>query len=124
MKSNIIKIFGIVILLFMILTNFCYAAEVKGLGIGDLDKYKIEEENGYEKVSQKAGAIWGIIQVIGSVLAVIIIIVIGIKYMVGSVEQKAEYKKTFMLYLIGAILLFAGSSIPKLIYDLTTQTIN
>ena len=124
MKNNILRIFLILALLLVVLSNFCYAEEVKGLGIGDLDKYQIKNEKGYEKVSQKAGAIWGIIQVIGSVLAVIIIIVIGIKYMVGSVEQKAEYKKTFMLYIIGAVLLFAGSFIPKLIYDLTTQAIN
>ncbi len=118
MKSNIIKIFGIVILLFMILTNFCYAAEVKGLGIGDLDKYKIEEEKGYEKVNQKAGTILGVIQVIGTIVSVGVLMVVGIKYMMSSVEQKAEYKKTFILYIVGAFLLFSGTLLPSIIYGM------
>lgn len=94
-------------------------------GIGDnLDAYNPNGPSNVDAISTKAGAILGIIQVIGSALAVIVLIIIGIKYMIGSVEEKAEYKKTFMLYVMGAILLFAGTLIPKLIYDLTTQAIN
>lgn len=48
----------------------------------------------------------GIIQIIGSFVAIIILIVLGIKYMTGSVEEKAEYKVTMKNYFIGAILLF------------------
>ena len=38
--------------------------------------------------------------------------------MMGSVEEKATYKQTLLPYLIGAILLFTGSLIPQLIYDI------
>ena len=52
-----------------------------------------------------------VIKNIGIVVSVAVILVLGIKYMLGSAEEKAEYKKTMLPYFIGAILLFAGSSI-------------
>ena len=62
----------------------------------------------------------GIVQVVGVVIAVIIILVIGIKYMIGSAEEKAEYKKTMIPYLVGAILIFAGATIVNVVYNLVT----
>ena len=60
--------------------------------------------------------ILGFIQFIGSALAVIMLVVIGIKYMVGSAEEKAEYKKTLVPYVVGAILIFAASNIASWVY--------
>ena len=62
-------------------------------------------------------AIFTIISMIGSVISVVMLVVIGIKYMMGSTSERAEYKKTLMPYLIGAILLFGATSIAKIIYD-------
>ena len=45
-----------------------------------------------------------ILQTAGVVLSVVILIVLGIKYMLGSAEEKAEYKKTMMPYVIGCLL--------------------
>ena len=45
-----------------------------------------------------------IIQVVGIVIAVIVLLVIGIKYMMGSASEKAEYKKTMIPYIVGAVL--------------------
>jgi type IV secretory pathway VirB2 component (pilin) len=58
-----------------------------------------------------------IISTIGVVVSVIVLIVLGIKYMMGSAEEKAEYKKTLMPYLIGAGLVFAASSIANIVYN-------
>ena len=61
-----------------------------------------------------------ILQTVGIVLSVIVLIVIGIKYMMGSAEEKAEYKKTFMPYIIGAALIFAASVFAQVAYDFFT----
>ena len=37
--------------------------------------------------------------------------------MLGSLEEKAEYKKTMMPYIIGAVLVFAASAIAGIIYS-------
>ena len=62
-----------------------------------------------------------IIQVIGIVIAVIVLLVIGIKYMMGSASEKAEYKKTMIPYIVGAVLIFAGTSLVRVIYSLSTS---
>ena len=59
----------------------------------------------------------GIVQVVGSIVAVVILVVLGIKYMMGSAEEKAEYKKTMIPYLIGAVLIFAASNLAAMIYN-------
>ena len=58
-----------------------------------------------------------ILQTVGVVLSVVVLVVIGIKYMMGSAEEKAEYKKTFLPYVIGAALIFAASIFAQVAYD-------
>ena len=59
----------------------------------------------------------GIIQVVGSIAAVAVLVVLGIKYMMGSTEEKAEYKKTLIPYIVGAVLIFAASNIASFVYS-------
>ena len=53
---------------------------------------------------------------VGVILSVIILIVVGIKYMLGSVEEKADYKKSMIPYLIGAFMVFSVTTLPQIIY--------
>ena len=64
--------------------------------------------------------IMGVIQTVGVVIAVVILMVLGIKYMMGSAEEKAEYKKTFIPYIVGAVLIFAASTIANVVYQFAT----
>jgi type IV secretory pathway VirB2 component (pilin) len=62
-----------------------------------------------------------IISTIGVVVSVIVLVVLGIKYMMGSAEEKAEYKKTLMPYIIGAGLVFAASAIATVVYNFASS---
>ncbi len=44
--------------------------------------------------------------------------------MIGSASEKAEYKKTMIPYVVGAVLVFAGTSLVKVIYSLATAVTN
>lgn len=57
----------------------------------------------------------GIITTVGVVVAVVVLLILGIKYMMGSASEKAEYKKTMIPYLVGAILIFGASAITKVV---------
>lgn len=59
-----------------------------------------------------------IMQTVGIVVAVVVLLVLGIKYMMGSAEEKAEYKKTMIPYIIGAILIFASTTIVNVVYNI------
>ena len=69
-----------------------------------------------DSVKSIGARITGIIRVVGTIAAVAMIIVLGIKYMMGSAEEKAEYKKTLFPYIVGAILIFAASNLADMIY--------
>ena len=43
--------------------------------------------------------------------------ILGIKYMLGSVEEKASYKKSMMPYLIGSVLIFGAVNVTATIYS-------
>ena len=63
------------------------------------------------------GQVITIVSVAGSIIAVIVLVVLGIKYMMGSAEEKAEYKKTLLPYIIGAAFVFAASALAGIIYN-------
>lgn len=79
-------------------------------------------ESSSTQLNNLVGTILGFVQVIGSAIAVIMIVVLGIKYMVGSAEEKAEYKKTMIPYLVGAVCIFAASTIANVVYNAVTST--
>lgn len=117
--KNVIRI--IVILLFIIClmySSYSYAMDVSS-SLGDLNSYgqTTQNSNTFENM---VGKFITIIQTVGSIISVICLIIIGIKYMIGSVEQKAEYKKVLLPYVIGASLVFATTNLLGIIYSVIT----
>ena len=108
--SKVLSIVAIVMMLLVILSNFAYAINPASISI-------VTNGSGTEQVTTIGGKIIGVIQVVGSVVAVAILVVLGIKYMMGSTEEKAEYKKTLIPYLVGAILIFAASNIAGMVFN-------
>lgn len=76
-----------------------------------------ESVNGSSEIQSAGQNILGILNVVGVVLAVLIITILGIKYMMGSAEEKAEYKKTMIPYLVGALFIFAAPTIANIVYQ-------
>lgn len=61
--------------------------------------------------------IYSVIFTLGIVSSVIVLSIIGLKYMMGSVEEKAEYKKSLMPYVIGCALVFGASTLANILYN-------
>ena len=85
-----------------------------GVNPGELNGTEVE---GTEKITGLGNQLITILSIIGSVVSVIVLIILGIKYMMGSAEEKAEYKKTMMPYIVGAALIFAASTIAGVLYS-------
>lgn len=64
-----------------------------------------------------ANKIIGAFQAIGSIVSVLALVLLGIKFALGSAEEKADYKQWMIYYVIGAILVFAVSNISAMIYN-------
>ena len=115
MSTKIMKILTVILTVALMVTmgvSVVYAADEFNPGSMNAN---FAGTNGIQNLGNK---VMGIIQVIGTIVSVVILIVLGIKYMMGSAEEKAEYKKTMIPYLVGAVLVFAGTSLVKVIYSL------
>lgn len=116
MKKILISVIIILLLMSSLIPVYTYAAENEDkFGLGNLNDYKGTSQNP-QKATEKIGKILGYINVVGIVVSVVALILIGLRYMLGSVEEKAEYKKTLIPYIIGAFILFTGTLVPNLIY--------
>lgn len=117
MKKNkkIVLMILIILVIIFININNCFARNTIE-DLGPLNNYK-GNIGQVDKLTSRASTIVAIIRNVGAVLSVIILIIIGFKYMLGSVEERAEYKKTLVPYIIGAFLVFTISVVPTIIYQ-------
>ena len=64
------------------------------------------------------GSVAGVIQIVGTIVSVGAMMILGVRYMLGSADEKAEYKERMLPYFIGAVLLFGASNIVKIVFNI------
>ena len=120
MKKRV-RIFSIIMLIIITISSFIVTAAYAF----NPDEYNpnTNATEVPEKFTNMAGTIASTIQIIGIILSAIVIGLLGIKYMTGSVEERADYKKSMIPFLVGTVMLVAIGTILRLINDLTTQAV-
>lgn len=114
-SMKIISILMMAIMMIMVATPV-FADVDTGKAIDDVhDKVNY---GGNPDFSAKVGKIIGFLQWAGAIAGVLIITIFGIKYMMGSLEEKAEYKKSMIPFIVGAVVLIAAPQIAKLIFSI------
>ena len=74
-----------------------------------------------QKVDNSAKKIWGTVTTIVQILAFAAVVFAGLRYMFASADQKADIKKSMGMLAIGAVLVFAASTVVKFISDAAGQ---
>lgn len=138
------KVLKITIILMMIFTIFAqvslvYAGQAKGTdgsgggqtstsSIGgksinpeEWDPSQYREPSNGGLLESRAKIITTVIRSVGIVLSVIILMIIGIKEMTASVEEKSMLKKAMPGYILGAIMVFAITVIPTVLYEIAND---
>ena len=115
-KTNKIIVALCIILTILAIGVMSFATELKptdltGSNIGDASN----------SIKNLGNNIIGVVRTVGVVISVVILLVLGIKYMMGSAEEKADYKKSMIPYVVGAILIFASTTIVGIVYDLANS---
>lgn len=82
------------------------------------DSFVVQDPTNVDAIKSLGGKIIGVVRTVGVLVAVVILLILGIKYMMGSAEEKADYKKSMIPYIVGAILVFAASTIAGIVYDM------
>lgn len=82
--------------------------------VGDLDTGG--KDNGIIKA---INSVIGLLQYVGSGIALIVITLLGVKYILASPSEKADVKKAIMPILIGCALLFGGVNLAAILVKFT-----
>lgn len=110
-----------------ILTTVASVLLIVAMGASVVCAYTPDQVNpnmnvsGMEDVQNIGSQIASIIRTVGVIASVIILMILGIKYMMGSAQEKADYKKTMIPYVIGAVVLFAASFLSTAIYKFAIE---
>ena len=114
------KVFSILMIVLMMV---CISTSVFATAKVDIGKVETQAESGIDtnaatSLEKFGGTIIAYITNAAMIIAVVMVAVLGIKYMMGSAEEKAEYKKSFVPLLVGAILVFGAATVAKIIVGL------
>lgn len=118
MKKKIIKfvlIFLVIFVLSNLLISITSQASFSSVDVDFVTNGAKDSSGTAKSVNNIVGSILTICQVAGSGIAVIMIIVLAIKYMSAAPSDKAEVKKSATIYIIGAVVLFSASGILGII---------
>lgn len=134
LKKKMISVL-ICIGILILLPTMCYGRQTTGtdggssgrkeISIGgiDISDYKPDDltEGDINSAFDLGRTIITGLTTVGIILSVMMMIVLGIKYMTGSVEEKAEYKKTMLPMFIGCIFIFLSATIVAVIYGIVAN---
>lgn len=121
MKKKLISIFFIIMIVILGDINTCFAdgtLTVDGIMKGAEDF--ISEGQSSSIIDDKAlkstsNFLYNLLLGIGIIVAVVVGVILGIKYMIGSVDEKAELKETLWAYLISCFVVFGAFGIWKIV---------
>ena len=117
MKTKSSKIVTVLLLVSILVLSISTSVFAKEVYTPSEFKGQIDTDStGTGNIKTVGGKIVGIVRVAGTMVAVGMLVILGIKYMMGSAEERAEYKKTLFPYFVGAVLIFAASSLTQIIY--------
>lgn len=110
---------AIVALVLAVITLMACVAPVFASG-PDLSVINPTNPGKSDKIVVAGNKVLGYIQVVGTLIAVGVLMFLGIKYMTASANEKADIKKSIIPYIIGAVLLLLAVNILPLVQTLGT----
>lgn len=120
------KIYKKILIIFLIIVSFTLCTNQVLAAIINPDDYDpskkevaltIEEK---QIIVDKVGGVLAWIRNIAIIVSVISLMLIGLKYIMGSVNEKAKYKETLIPWFIGCVVAVLGTTMVSYIYQNVT----
>lgn len=130
MKKTLIKslvvllVIGLVIVTLATSTNAAEKYMYNSVTEKSVVKDAGDKSGASKALNNIVGGLLTMVQVVGSGVAVIMLIVLAIKYISAAPSDKAEIKKHAVVYVVGAVVLFAASGIITIVRNFATQNVN
>ena len=120
----------LIVIMFVMILLFSFSSVVNASGFDFSGKIQGYLENpsvagtAASSVGNVAGTVVGVIQVIGTGIAIIMLTVLAMKYMISAPGDRAEIKKHAVVYVIGAVVLSGASGLLGIIYNFAQNDIS
>ncbi len=114
---KIVKIITSILIFVLLLSNlYSYATDDGESVIKQIYNGSIQSEatNSKDMVVKIISSILNIVRIVGSTVAVTMLLTVACKYIIASAGDKADVKKYAINYIIGALILFGASGIITL----------
>ena len=69
------------------------------------------------ELNRPSSEVYNILTSLGMIIAVVVGIVLGIKYMIAGADEKAEVKETLLPYIIGCVVTFGAFGIWRILIN-------
>lgn len=122
------KIKIILVILLILLSISTIARPIYAHTVGEIigegkDFIEDGKEDAESKISQKnlremSSTLYNILLVTGILIALIVGMILGIKFIMGGIEEKAEIKTMIIPYIVGCIVVFGAFTIWKVVVDI------
>lgn len=112
------KILSVMLILFFLI---CTISNIAFATSDNFNTEGFENEAGDPQVNNATKSLMGtgieVIRTVGTGISIIMLSYMGIKYMMASANERAEFKKSMSIFVLGAVLVFAASNILAIIVD-------
>lgn len=119
-----IKSIALVFLLILILSMFSVVqSDGDNFDTGAFDNYDGDTKVN-ELVDNTAETAVAVLRVASVAIAIVVLLVIAMKYMISSSGDRADIKKHAVAYVVGTFILFSVTQIIALLIDISNKTLN
>lgn len=84
----------------------------------EIGKENAENKIKTENLKNMSDTLYNILLVVGIIAAIIVGLILGIKFILGSIEEKAEIKAMLIPYIIGCVVVFGAFTIWQIVVNL------
>ena len=125
--TKLMKVMAVILLAAMVVVSLASsvnASDVMTFGNVTTDsvvKGAQDTSGAAKSINRIVGSILTIVQVVGCGVAVIMLIVLAIKYISAAPGDKADIKKHAVVYVVGAVVLFAASGILQIVKNFASN---
>ncbi|MBR2290106.1 MAG: hypothetical protein IJ867_05890 [Clostridia bacterium] len=123
-KTLVLKIVVAVLIAITLLVAFSQNSFALHQDIGNRFVGTGDQSNATNEVAGLTGRVINITQVIAAGFAIIMLVVLGIRWMYAAPSGKAQIAKSSRYYILGAILIFAAVGLLQIVKTFTGAAIN
>ena len=125
MKNKTSKILISIILIFSIFSLFIPTVKASELSESITEAGEFLNKGTQDvpiAIDKMSDTIYNVLLIIGIVVAVIIGMMLGIRFITGSVGEKAKIKEQLIVYIAGCVVIFGAFTIWKLVVTILQST--